>query len=120
MTNSKWAYRKGLLAITKRLTIPCVHPDQLKQAVKVLRELADEIDTTLKKKEPSNFEKCAISQQYIVMAHHRLQRQWANPRLYKSEKLEYTKNDGLVNIQGLDELDTMYDEHERKGGVLSD
>ena len=52
-----FALRRGLIRMTKRLTIPCVHIDQIRTAVRVLRELADEMERTLKQNEPSNVDK---------------------------------------------------------------
>ena len=100
-----YALRRGLIKMTKRLTIPCVHIIQIKLAVKVLRELADEMERTLNLNEPSNVDKCMMAQSHIMLAHHRLHRQWNDPRGHYTggEKLEWSE-DGLTSIDGHNKL----------------
>ena len=100
-----YALRRGLIKFTKRLTIPCVHIEQIRTAVRVLRELADEMERTLKQNEPSNVDKCMMAQSHIMTAHHRLLRQWVDPRGHYTggEKLERSEY-GLTSIDGHDKL----------------
>ena len=101
-----FALRRGLIRMTKRLTIPCVHIDQIRTAVRILRELADEMERTLQLNEPSNVDKCMMAQGHIMTAHHRLLRQWNDPRGHYQggERLEWTNDSGLTNTEGHDEL----------------
>jgi hypothetical protein len=108
-----FALRRGLIRMTKRLTIPCVHIDQIRTAVRVLRELADEMERTLKQNEPSNVDKCMMAQSHIMTAHHRLLRQWNDPRGHYTggEKLEWSE-DGLTQTKGHDELRSRLEKEE--------
>ena len=109
-----YALRRGLLKITKRLTIPCVHITQIQTAVRVLRELADEMERTLKQNEPSNMDKCMMAQSHIMTAHHRLIRQWSDPRGHYAggESAEWSE-DGYTNTEGHEVLRERLDQYDR-------
>ncbi|QDP51562.1 MAG: hypothetical protein Unbinned2026contig1000_17 [Prokaryotic dsDNA virus sp.] len=116
-----FALRRGIINMTKRITIPCVHLDQIKLAVRVLRELADDMERICGQNEPSSVDKLSNCQSHIMLAHHRLMRQWSDPRGrhgYIGEQLE-RDSWGLRDVKGHDELQERL-EKEDEGRTLND
>tara|TARA_R100000234_G_C4918304_1_gene142986 strand:+ start:12 stop:416 length:405 start_codon:yes stop_codon:yes gene_type:complete len=103
------AIRAGVLKFSKRITVPCIHVDQIRTAIKVFRELADQLEAILKRNKDPNSTKCFMAQSALMMAHARLEKQWVDPR-HKYETGERTDmtNDGTdYDTRGKEEIKHM-------------
>ena len=110
------AIRAGILRMSKRINVPCIHPDHIKTASNVFKDLAHDLDKILKNTRSDNSEKCFMAQSSIMTAHARLEKQWKDPRkLYQGgEHLVQDHWHGLTDIKGKEELGKMYDDDDRR------
>ena len=112
------ALRAGILRMSKRINVPCIHPDHIKTASNVFKDLAYDLDKILKNTRSDTSEKCFLAQSSIMTAHARLEKQWKDPRnKYKtSEVLSYDHWHGLTDTRGKDELEKMYEDDDKFTG----
>jgi ethanolamine utilization cobalamin adenosyltransferase len=98
--------RAGILRMSKRINVPMIHPEHIKTASNVFKDLAHDLDKILNNKRSDNSEKCFMAQSSLMLAHARLEKQWKDPRkLYeRGELLERNSWDGLTDVRGNREL----------------
>jgi hypothetical protein len=101
--------RAGILRMSKRINVPCIHPDHIKTASNVFKDLAYDLDKILKNTRSDNSEKCFMAQSSIMLAHARLEKQWKDPRkLYQDHRGEggliQDEWNGLRNNRGEESL----------------
>ena len=104
--------RAGILRMSKRINVPMIHPDHIKTASNVFKDLAHDLDKILKNTRSDNSEKCFMAQSSLMMAHARLEKQWKDPRkLYQGgEKLVYDNWAGLSDVRGNEELKKKFED----------
>ena len=112
------AIRAGILRMSKRINVPCIHPDHIKTASNVFKDLAYDLDKILKNTRSDTSEKCFLAQSSIMTAHARLEKQWKDPRnkYTTSEVLSYDHWHGLTDTRGKDELEKMYEDDDKFTG----
>ena len=102
--------RAGILKMSKRINVPMIHPDHIKTASNVFKDLAYDLDKILKNTRSDNSEKCFMAQSSLALAHARLEKQWKDPRkLYISgPELVHDKWSGLHDVRGKEELNKKF------------
>ena len=110
--------RAGILRMSKRINVPMIHPDHIKTASNVFKDLAHDLDKILKNTRSDNSEKCFMAQSSLMMAHARLEKQWKDPRkLYQGgEQLVYDNWAGLSDVRGKEELKKKFEDDDRFSG----
>jgi len=110
--------RAGILRMSKRINVPMIHPDHIKTASNVFKDLAHDLDKILKNKRSDNSEKCFMAQSSLMMAHARLEKQWKDPRkLYQGgEQLVQDHWHGLSDVRGKDELEKKFEDDDSFSG----
>ena len=104
--------RAGILRMSKRINVPMIHPDHIKTASNVFKDLAYALDKISKNTRDDNSTKCFMAQSSLMMAHARLEKQWKDPRkLYESgEELVLDKWSGLHDVRGKKELKKKFED----------
>tara|TARA_B100001250_G_C19804796_1_gene792762 strand:- start:2715 stop:3101 length:387 start_codon:yes stop_codon:yes gene_type:complete len=105
--------RAGILRMSKRINVPMIHPDHIKTASNVFKDLAFDLDKILKNPRSDNSEKCFMAQSSLMLAHARLEKQWKDPRkLYQDHReeggLTWDKYNGLRDSRGQESLKRMF------------
>ena len=111
--------RAGILRMSKRIDVPCIHPDQIKTASNVFKDLAHDLERVYKNNKYDSSTKCFMAQSSLMLAHARLGKQWKDPRnkyINGGENLVHDPWNGLHDNRGKEELSKMLDNDDKFTG----
>tara|TARA_R110001599_G_scaffold45300_5_gene134037 strand:+ start:31 stop:456 length:426 start_codon:yes stop_codon:yes gene_type:complete len=94
----------GLARMTRRITVPIVHREQIGYTADVFESLAHKLRRISSRNSMRSWQKVRAAQAEVVHAHHALKEGWIDPRTQGAEELIYSDN-GLYDKNGLDQLD---------------